>query len=256
MGTNKAYSQRDFAMLGMDEARMWELELHANGGLLACSRELELCPGDGLSVVLHLSSGAPIRINARVRCLRLLNEEGTLAAWIEYTDLSAFERREFLRWQANIKRGTGSNRVCVEVEHKYQVRRCAGALSVRIHGQLEAGEAKALAHTVMSRVEADSLDMLALLIDVSGLEPFAEEALRSTRRWLRYLVRARASLGILVGESSAGFVQLRRVLREVGLDELLVNFSSREDAMPSWEQLLEQVAGRGLSAWREESLCA
>ena len=257
MGIRAGDGQYGFAMLGVDEAAMWELELHTNGGLLVCSGELDLRAGDGVSVTLHLSSGAKICLAAQVSCLRVINATGKLGAWIEYTGLGAVERREFLRWQQNIKRERGSSCVCVEVERKYRVRRSGSALSVWIGGLLEASEARALCETVMSEVESDERDMLALMLDIGEIAPMSGEALRGTRRWLRYLAHARAPIGVLIGRSSAGYVQLRRVLREVGLDELLVSFDVLEAALPSWELLLDQiVAERESPRWLEESLCA
>lgn len=256
MGTRTGNGQYGFAMLAVDEAAMWELELHTNGGLLVCSGELDLRAGDGVSVTLHLSSGAKICLAAQVSSLRPINEAGKLGAWIEYTGLGAVERREFLRWQQNIKREQGSS-VCVEVERKYRVRRSGDALSVWISGQLEVGEARALCETVLRKLEDEERGMLALLLDISEVAPMSGDALRGTRRWLRHLAHTRAPLGVLVGRSSAGYVQLRRVLREVGLDELLVSFDLLEAALPSWELLLDQiVTERESSRWREESLCA
>lgn len=257
MGTRAGDGQYGFAMLAVDEAAMWELELHTNGGLLVCSGELDLRAGDGVSVTLHLSSGTKICLAAQVSCLRVINEAGKLGAWIEYTGLGAVERREFLRWQQNIKRERGSSCVCVEVERKYRVRRSGDALSVWIGGLLEAGEARALCEVVMSKIEAEERGMLALMLDIGELAPMSGDALRGTRRWLRHLAHTRAPLGVLIGRSSAGYVQMRRVLREVGLDELLVSFDELEAALPSWELLLDQIVGERQSPrWLEESLCA
>ena len=234
---------------------MWELEMHAGGGLLACSAELDLCAGDGLTLALHLSSGAQIRFNARVHCLRVITDAGKAAAWVVFTDMSPTERRAFRKWRRLVVADTGSKRIEVEVERKYRVRRCGNALSVWVSGSLDASEAEALRELVVREVETERHGILALLLDLGGVETCAEDALHTTRRWLRHLVRARASLGVLVGKSSAGLIQFHRLIREVSLSEQLVHFDTIEDALPSWKMLLDQVALHGGPAWQEGRLC-
>ena len=235
---------------------MWELEMHAGGGLLACSTELDLCAGDGLTLALRLSSGTQIRFNARVHCLRVITGSGKVAAWVVFTDMSPTERRAFRKWQRLVAVDTGSNQIEVEVERKYRVRRCGDALSVWVSGSIDVAEAEALRELVVREVETQRHGMLVVLLDLGGVETCAEDALHTTRRWLRHLVRARASLGVLVGKSSAGLIQFRRLLREVSLSEQLVHFNTIEDALPSWQILLDQVALYRAPAWQENSLCA
>lgn len=100
----------------------WELQLDAEGGLLFRAGGFDLQPGDELSVALSLSNGARIRFDALVSFLELTDTDEQGAS-IEFVDLSPGERREFRRWQAQMRREHGSSRIGAEVRRTRAARR-------------------------------------------------------------------------------------------------------------------------------------
>lgn len=105
-------------MTTVNESHEWELEFQPQGGLLVSGGGCpELQWGDVLELTLRLSTGAPIRFPARVV------STSDAGAWIELVDLSVKERREFRRWQAQVIRTLGTNRIPAQIECKIRFRR-------------------------------------------------------------------------------------------------------------------------------------
>lgn len=226
---------------GPVEPRAWALELHPNGGFLSADGGLELGAGDGVAVSLKLSSGDRMSFLARVRWVRDEHRDQP-GAWIDFTDLSGPERREFRRWIRGMRRERGSSRVAVDLRRKFRVRRAGSALAVWIGGRLAHGESSVLAEAVVEASNPTRSGALALCLDVRAFRPSPDDSLEEIRTWLEHVARELEPMGVMIGHGSIGTMQFGRLLREAGIADALVSFASVAEARPTWTRVCEQVA--------------
>ena len=214
---------------------LWSLAAQADGGLLRTEGELDLSPGDGIMLELHLGAGGLMQFSARVRWVR----DG--AAWVDFTDLCTSERREFSRWLRTRHNGGATEAIGVELRRKYRVRRHGSALSVWIGGRLNEGESRELDEAVKITATHARIGALAVFIDVREYEPSAADSLAHIRDWLAHLVARGTLLGVVAGGHRIGTMQFGRLVREANAADSLVMFEDIEAACSAWRLVSERV---------------
>lgn len=127
---------------------------------------------------------------------------------------------------------------------KFRVDRDERAVVIWLNGHLTESESEELAQEILRQRGRLETDRPCLYLNAGRFAASSRLALDHLIAGLRSFAELPHLVGILVESSSVARAQMRRVVRDAGLGEALISYTSEEDASLAWAALYEEQASR------------
>ena len=118
----------------------------------------------------------------------------------------------------------GSDKSTVEVSQW-------GWVVIRLQGMLSKEQSNTLAHAVESAAGTRRDGRLLVLVDATHFRPCNDDGLPGLQKWLAFLGGQPSFGGVLVGRSTVGMLQLRRIAREENVAGSWASFEDEDAAI-------------------------
>lgn len=216
-------------------------DVSLNGAFVAVS-PVTLSVGAGLRVEFTLPQGFRVSAFGRIAWLRQLpDDRGAAGYGIQFYGLDDINR-EFIQYYLELARAGGGAPIAGgRIETRFEVTDPAdNQLRIRLTGTLLPLEADSLEEAVCRKLNRLRRGQTFVYIDARDLAACPKASLEHIRAWLERLRFNRTVLGVLVGGSTIGVVQVRRLAREAGVADSLIMFDNRAEADEFWQSIVGQ----------------
>lgn len=217
------------------------------GGRLTTTHPRQFSVGEGLRLDLRLPTGDGLRVLGVVRGVQ--RKPGSAVQHLElmFRGHGPADQEQL----AQSERRYASNNdapICARITEKFDLTRTSDRLSITLVGALSASEAQALSELVeealvLRRFELGKGRPLVVSIDATRFSACPQPALEWMGRWLVRLASPDPMLGVLVGASSVGIMQLQRLVRAVGVAEHLMICGDHDEAEATIDAMTRELFG-------------
>jgi hypothetical protein len=230
------------------EVRMAELrDISTNGAFLATSPATQPA-GSGLHLEFTLPQGFRVNAFGRIVWVRAESDDlGPSGYGVQFYGLDDVNR-EFIQYYLDLaKMGQGGVVATGRVETLFEVREHgSNQLHIRMTGALTPLEADSLEEVVCRKLGRIKDKQLYVYIDARGLGACSKSALEHIHTWLERLRHNRQLFGVMLGGTSIGVVQVRRLAREAGIADSIMMFTEQGEAETFWGTLIRAQSYRPL----------
>lgn len=214
----------------------------SQGGLrLEVCQQLPLDDGSGVCVSFKIPPGYKVRANGKVVWAR----PGT-AGWdygIEFFSLPERSRALIQVYLEGALKGCQQDQVTGALEEKYRVvAQDSEQLKIALHGVLAPEESEALKQAVIDKLGTMSRSRLFVWLDLMDFSACAELSLDHINGWLAAMSEKDALMGIMVGPTTVGMLQFKRIARDSGIANQLINIEDPSEAQAFFQQLIASGA--------------
>ncbi len=230
------------ADVGAQRAELRDISL---SGAFIATTPATLSQGAGLRVEFTLPQGFRVNAFGRIAWSRDREDaQGPAGYGIQFYGLDDVNR-EFIQYYLELaQRGERGPIGGGRIETRFEVsERAENQLYVRMTGSLIPLEADSLEEVVCRKLARMRRGQLLVYIDARDLGACPKASLDHVRAWLERLRFNHQVLGVMLGGSSIGVVQVRRLAREAGIADSLIMFTDKEEAEEFWRTLVANAAG-------------
>ena len=209
-------------------------------GAFVAAGPIALTDGAGLRLEFTLPQGFRVNAFGRVAWVRTTTDEyGPAGYGVQFYGLDDLNR-EFIQYYLDLVQsgvdtpvtgGRIQTRFAATASHSNQ-------LHVHVSGSLLPLEAETLEAVVCREIATLYQGTIFVYLDVQELGACSKASLEYMRNWLERLRHNRELLGVMVGSNTIGVVQFRRMAREAGVADALINFSTSAEALAFWNTLV------------------
>lgn len=227
---------------GPQRAELRDISL---SGVFVAMSDVTLSNGAGLRLEFTLPQGFRVHVFGRVAWTRPhASAEGPAGYGIQFYGLDDVNR-EFIQYYLDLaRRGDGGLVADGKIEPRFEVsERDQNQLFVRLSGSLTPLESDSLEEVVCRKLARLRREQTFVYIDARELGACSKASLDHIRNWLERMRQARQLLGVLVGGTSIGVVQVRRLAREAGIADALIMFTDQGEALAFWHSLVGGAPG-------------
>lgn len=212
------------------------------GGAFVRVRTVEELPpvGSALRMKLRLPVGYWLCGTVVVRWIE--TESRARGYGVEFDLLGEYDKL-FLKTHLDAIIATGEP-LAADLTLKFRVDRDERAVVIWINGHLTEGESEELAQEIARQRGRWGAERPCLYLNAGRFAASSRLALDHLIAGLRSFADLPNLVGVLVESSSVARAQMRRVVRDAGLGEALVCYTSEEDASLAWGALYEEQASR------------
>jgi hypothetical protein len=196
--------------------------------------------GAGLRLEFTLPQGFRVIAFGRVAWARPTADASGVAGFgVQFYGLDDINR-DFIRYYLDVaKQGGGGAITAGRIDTRYEVLDPTDEqLRLRLSGSLQPLESEGLDEVVCRKLARKRASRLFVFVDAVNLGACPKGALDPMRNWLERLRQGRQVLGVLVGGSTVGVTQIRRLARDAGVADAFMSFADLEEAETFWKSLV------------------
>ncbi len=211
----------------------------SSGGLFVTTEANHILPvGVGVRVRFQLREHLELMLYGVTRWVRMEPEPGGPPGMgIEFYDVDDVMRTLLETHVLQDAARASASYGYATLEEKFRVAVSPqGWLQVYLCGVLGASEANELGRQIVDSLSVVCRRPVRLFLDVSHYCPCPEATLCSLRTMLGKFRNLEELVGVMVGRSSVGLLQMRRLMREAGIADYLVCFESYAEACRFMDQ--------------------